>query len=107
MNVNDQKLINLAEEYQRIRSIRGLGLTTAIIEATTYTNGLLLVHNQACARDLKYQYPKLNAVPYTSTTLRGIQKPVFLDNYLEHIMIGSLLKRINELEQQVKKYETK
>lgn len=107
MNKFDQKYIQLAKEYQLQRSKRGLGLTTSILEATNYSNGMMLVHTKAMAEDIKRHYPKTNVNIYNENTLKGIDKPVFLDNHLEYIMIQALLNRINELEQEVKKNETK
>lgn len=107
MNKFDQKYIQLAKEYQLQRSKRGLGLTTAILEATSYSNGMILVHTKAMVEDLKRHYPNMDIKLYNDNVLKGINKPVFLDNHLEYIMIQALLNRISELEQEVKKNEIK
>lgn len=107
MNKFDQKYINLAKEYQAQRSKRGLGLTTSIIEAVGYSNGTLVVHTKAMCQDIKSHYSKIDVKAYNENMFKGTDKPVFLDNHLEFIMIQALLGRIDELEKEVKKNEVK
>lgn len=108
MNKFDQKYINLARQYQAQRSARGLGLTTSILDATKYSNGIMITHTKAYADELKRQHPGIEIKEYNENMFKGSKpRTVFLDNHLEFIMIQALLNRIDELEKEVKKNEVK
>lgn len=98
----------MAKDYQHQRGVRGLGLTTSILDAVKYSNGIMVTHTKSYADELKRHNPNVEIKTYNENMFKGTKpRAVFLDNHLEFIMIQALLNRIHELEQEVKKNETK
>lgn len=95
-----QQLAELAYYYA---SSRQVGHTTAMMRGAKVSDCLILAHNQCGARNIKLLAPMGSVISLASMgeRLRGIRKPLLIDNAAMSEILQGALAEIERLEQKV------
>jgi hypothetical protein len=101
-----QKLKEIIHYYS---STRQVGHTTGMLEGANYVdNPLILVHSTEMGDHIKRRMGAKN-VSFVSLNsksfLRGLKKPLFIDNCAAWVLFKEALHEIQTLEEKIKKLE--
>jgi hypothetical protein len=95
-----QRLEDLRNYYAATRQC---GHTTAMVRGAQNVDTVaILAASQDHARTLKQMAPKADCISlYAPTALRGMRKPLLVDNHTMHVLLSDALQEIERLEKRV------